>query len=87
MVGESEEEAVLLCKKSGILAGVPFFDEIFLQLGCTVKWHFTEGDYIETTSEKPKVKVATVTGKSRLLLLGERVALNTLARCSGIATQ
>ena len=31
--------------------------------------------------------VATVRGKARLLLLGERVALNLLARCSGIATK
>ena len=52
-----------------------------------VQWHFQEGDYIEPTKESPKVKVATVTGKARHLLLGERVALNTLARCSGIATQ
>lgn len=33
-----------------------------------------------------KTKVAIVRGKARQLLLGERVALNTLARCSGIAT-
>jgi nicotinate-nucleotide pyrophosphorylase (carboxylating) len=31
--------------------------------------------------------VATVRGKARFLLLGERVALNLLARCSGIATK
>jgi nicotinate-nucleotide pyrophosphorylase (carboxylating) len=33
-----------------------------------------------------KTKVAVVRGPARQLLLGERVALNTLARCSGIAT-
>jgi nicotinate-nucleotide pyrophosphorylase (carboxylating) len=38
------------------------------------------------TFEPIKV-VATVTGKARFLLLGERVALNLLARCSGIATK
>lgn len=37
--------------------------------------------------EGEKTKVATVSGTSRMLLLGERVALNTLARCSGIATK
>jgi hypothetical protein len=31
--------------------------------------------------------VAIVTGKARCLLIGERVGLNLLARCSGIATQ
>lgn len=37
------------------------------------------------TATNPKIKIATVTGPARCLLLGERVALNTLARCSGIA--
>lgn len=41
-----------------------------------------EGDRFE-----PVKHVATVRGKARLLLLGERVALNVLARCSGIATK
>ena len=35
----------------------------------------------------PKITVATVTGPARAILMGERVALNILARCSGIATQ
>jgi nicotinate-nucleotide pyrophosphorylase (carboxylating) len=41
-----------------------------------------EGDSFE-----PVKRVATVRGKARFLLLGERVALNVLARCSGIATK
>jgi len=41
-----------------------------------------EGDTFE-----PVKHVATVRGKARHLLLGERVALNLLARCSGIATK
>lgn len=36
---------------------------------------------------EPIKHVATVRGKVRHILLGERVALNTLARCSGIATK
>ena len=36
---------------------------------------------------EPVKHVATVRGKARHLLLGERVALNMLARCSGIATK
>lgn len=43
-----------------------------------------EGD--EVGKEK-KQQVATVRGPVRCLLLGERVALNILARCSGIATK
>ena len=36
---------------------------------------------------QPIKHVATVKGKARHLLLGERIALNILARCSGIATK
>ncbi|KAI9852550.1 MAG: hypothetical protein M1838_000418 [Thelocarpon superellum] len=81
VVGESEGEARLLGKSPGLLAGVPFFNEVFRQLGCSVEWHVHEGDAFE-----PIKHVATVRGPVRKILLGERVALNTLARCSGIAT-
>ncbi|XP_014552484.1 glycoside hydrolase family 16 protein [Bipolaris victoriae FI3] len=82
VVGEEMSEAKLLGKSEGIVAGVPFFDEVFRQLGCTVEWHVKEG-----TSFQPITHCATVRGPVRHLLLGERVALNTLARCSGIATK
>jgi len=36
---------------------------------------------------EPVKHVATVRGKARHILLGERIALNMLARCSGIATK
>ncbi|KAK4969829.1 nicotinate-nucleotide diphosphorylase (carboxylating) [Elasticomyces elasticus] len=86
VVGESPAEARLLAKSRGIIAGVPFFDEVFRQLGCTVEWHVQEGD--EVGAEKgAKQHCATVKGPVRCVLLGERVALNTLARCSGIATK
>ena len=47
-----------------------------------MEWHVKEGDTFE-----PVKHIATVKGKARFLLLGERVALNLLARCSGIATK
>ncbi|KAF3936870.1 hypothetical protein ABW19_dt0205700 [Dactylella cylindrospora] len=82
VVGEEESVATLYGKTPGVLAGVPFFDEVFTQLGCSVEWNMKEGEYFE-----PVKAVATVHGPARKLLLGERVALNTLARCSGIATK
>jgi nicotinate-nucleotide pyrophosphorylase (carboxylating) len=87
VVGSSPRTAQLLCKSPGILAGIPFFDEVFRQLECKVEWHHNEGDWIDPTSKGGNIKVATVTGPTRKLLLGERVALNTLARCSGVATK
>ena len=83
---------------------MPFFNEVFRQLGCTyvssytspsckarslsrsffsrVEWLIEEGSSIS-----PITQCAIARGPVRKLLLGERVALNTLARCSGIATR
>ncbi|WVQ62397.1 nicotinate-nucleotide diphosphorylase (carboxylating) [Kwoniella botswanensis] len=83
VVGEEEQEAILWGKSGGVLAGVPFFDEVFKQAECTVEWLLPEGSVIQP---KTKTKVAIVRGKARQLLLAERVGLNTLARCSGIAS-
>ncbi|TXT15963.1 hypothetical protein VHUM_00466 [Vanrija humicola] len=83
VVGEDEQEAILWGKSGGVVAGVPFFDEIFKYVNCTVEWLVPEGTVIP---DGEKTKVAVVRGKARDLLLGERVGLNLLARCSGIAT-
>lgn len=115
VVGESVREARLLCKSPGILAGVPFFNEVFRQLDCQVEWHVVEGTGINLPADSlvsgingvaalvddagarasagsssqgtALTQVATVRGAVRNILLGERVALNTLARCSGIASR
>ncbi|EXU98317.1 Nicotinate-nucleotide pyrophosphorylase [Metarhizium brunneum] len=88
VVGEVPRRATLLAKSPGILAGVPFFTEVFAQTGCSVEWHHAEGAPLDPSSSPGgKVQVATVAGPARGILLGERVALNTLARCSGVATQ
>lgn len=83
VVGEKQDTAVLLGKSAGVLAGVPFFDEVFKQLDCRVEWLAKEGDFISGK----RVEVAKVYGSARNLLLGERTALNMLARASGIATR
>jgi len=85
VVGDVERTATLYCKSAGVLAGEPFFTEVFAQLGCSVAWHFVEGSELEPGGAG-KLAVATVRGPARSLLLGERVALNTLSRSSGIAT-
>lgn len=87
VVGETQRKATLWGKSAGMIAGRPFFDEVFSQCGCTVEWHAKEGDDIDMSANGGKMKVATVTGPARGLLLGERVALNSLSRCSGIASR
>lgn len=86
VVGEVERTATLWAKSPGVLAGKPFFNEVFTQCGCTVEWHAEDGDFIDPAGAG-KTSVATVRGPARGVLLGERVALNTLARCSGVATR
>nr|POE48804.1 nicotinate-nucleotide pyrophosphorylase [carboxylating] [Quercus suber] len=87
VVGETPATAHLFAKSQGVLAGVPFASEIFTYLGCAIAWHAREGDIVGSGGRGGKQHVATVTGPTRHVLLGERVALNVLARCSGIATQ
>ena len=86
VVGDSERSATLFGKSAGILAGVPFFDEVFAQAGCTVEWDLKEGSLVNP-GPAGRIAVAIVTGPVRKLLLGERVALNMLSRCSGVATK
>ncbi|XP_042327638.1 nicotinate-nucleotide pyrophosphorylase [carboxylating] isoform X1 [Sceloporus undulatus] len=80
-VGDRQECAVLLCKSPGVMAGFPFFEAIFAEVGCSVEWLQSEGAWVE-----PITRVAEVRGQAKDLLLGERVALNCLGRCSGVAT-
>lgn len=43
-VGSRVVKARLLCKTPGtVLAGRPFFDAVFTELGCTVEWAHREG--------------------------------------------
>lgn len=86
VVGSDEKKAQLLMKSSGVFAGKPFVQKVFDMLGCTVEWDedtAVEGDYKDVTS---KVCIATVSGPVHQILRGERTALNTLSRCSGVAT-
>ncbi|KAI8642644.1 Quinolinate phosphoribosyl transferase [Parasitella parasitica] len=82
VVGEDEKMAILYCKAEGVVAGVPFFDEVFKQLDCRVEWACKEGDWLKPDG---KQEIARVYGRARHILLGERTALNIISRCSGIA--
>ena len=88
VVGTAPKSAQLLLKSPGVFAGKPFFDSVFEQLGCKVEWQpdAVEGTNYTDASGSNKVCLATVTGPVNNLLRGERTALNTLSRCSGVAT-
>lgn len=73
----------LIAKEDGILCGVQVFQRTFELLDPTidVAWNKQDGDHIANG-----IHVATVQGDIRVLLSGERTALNYLQHMSGIAT-
>lgn len=75
---------VLLIKQECVLAGIGVAFETFRQLDSTVTVSATrhDGDRCLVGDE-----VATIVGPARVLLAGERTALNFLQRMSGIATR
>ena len=73
----------LICKQDGIICGLEVFERTFkiLDARTWVKAHVKDGDKV-----KKGQLLADVVGDIRVLLSGERVALNYLQRMSGIAT-
>ena len=73
----------LIAKEDGIIAGLDVYARVFqiLDEKTEVHFNFKDGDAV-----KKGDLLATVSGDIRVLLSGERVALNYLQRMSGIAT-
>ncbi|MDD6061898.1 MAG: carboxylating nicotinate-nucleotide diphosphorylase [Oscillospiraceae bacterium] len=73
----------LLCKQDGVIAGLDVFARVFTLLDEQTKidFFFRDGDCV-----KAGQRMGVLTGDIRILLSGERTALNYLQRMSGIAT-
>ena len=73
----------LIAKEDGIIAGLDVYARVFqiLDEKTEVHFNFKDGDAVKKGN-----LLATVNGDIRVLLSGERVALNYLQRMSGIAT-
>lgn len=73
----------LICKEDGILCGLQVFERVFTLLDASVQttFFFHDGDRIHVGE-----KIGEIKGDIRILLSGERTALNYLQRMSGIAT-
>ncbi len=76
-------EVELICKQDGVLAGLAVFKRVFelLDKNTEFEFYFKDGDEV-----KNKDKIGVIRGDIRVLLSGERVALNYLQRMSGVAT-
>lgn len=76
-------EVELICKQDGIICGLQVFERVFTLLDDKVKVEFYAEDGEEV---KCGQLLAKLQGDIRVLLCGERTALNYLQRMSGVAT-
>lgn len=76
-------EVDLICKEDGVIAGLGVFKRVFelLDADTQVTFYCEDGDTVKNGQ-----KIGVVRGDIRVLLSGERTALNYLQRMSGIAT-
>lgn len=75
--------ADLICKEDGIICGLEVFARVFQLIDSDIEIDFKKQD---GDAVKKGELLATVTGDMRVILSGERTALNYLQRMSGIAT-
>lgn len=84
VMGERVEGRVqLICKQDGIICGLPVFERVFKILDASTQIGFCVNDGDKVAKGQ---LLAEVKGDIRVLLSGERTALNYLQRMSGIAT-
>jgi nicotinate-nucleotide pyrophosphorylase (carboxylating) len=76
-------EATFVAREGGVLAGTRAATEVYMQVDPALRlaWHKDDGDTVETGAALGRLH-----GSLRSILLGERVALNLLSHCSGIAS-
>lgn len=76
-------EVNLICKQDGVICGLHIFERVFTLLdeNTEVEFKAADGDKV-----KKGQLLAVVRGDIKVLLCGERTALNYLQRMSGIAT-
>ncbi|MGN5056143.1 carboxylating nicotinate-nucleotide diphosphorylase [Aeromonas veronii] len=75
--------ARVITREAGVFCGQPWVDEVFVQLGSEVKveWKVQDGEVLS-----PNQELFRLHGPARLLLTGERNALNFVQTLSGVAT-
>lgn len=76
-------EADLICKEDGVICGLQVFERVFKILDdeTSVEFYVKDGDQVSKGQLMAKLR-----GDVRVLLCGERTALNYLQRMSGVAT-
>jgi len=80
---DSQSIATIITREHGIFCGQMWAEEVFKQLGgeVNIEWHVQDGDTVE-----PNQTLCTLSGPSRILLTGERNAMNFIQTLSGCAS-
>lgn len=75
--------ARVITREAGVFCGQPWVDEVFVQLGgeVRVEWLVQDGELLS-----PNQELFRLHGPARVLLTGERNALNFVQTLSGVAT-
>jgi len=75
--------ATIITREDCVVCGVAWVDEVFQQLSeqVVIQWHVKDGDAVSSNTV-----LCEITGPARMLLTGERTALNFLQTLSGTAT-
>jgi len=81
---ENRSHAVVITREEGVFCGKRWVEEVFIQLAgddVTLTWHVADGDTVQ--ADQPLFELD---GSSRVLLTGERTALNFVQTLSGVAS-
>ncbi len=83
LLPDAADIAYLLCKEEAVVAGRPWFDACHRALDpeVTIDWRVHEGDRVQAGTV-----LATLSGRARALVSGERASLNFMQTLSGTAT-
>ena len=81
----SRSHATVITRENGVFCGKRWVEEVFIQLAgddVTIIWHVDDGDVINANQSLFELE-----GPSRVLLTGERTALNFVQTLSGVASK
>jgi len=79
----AKSTATIISREQAVICGTNWVNEVFRQLdpSITIDWQISDGDRV-----KPDQLLCTLSGNSRMLLTGERTALNFLQTLSSTST-
>ena len=81
---DARSHAVVITREDGVFCGKRWVEEVFIQIAgddVNITWHVADGDAVK--ADQPLVELE---GPSRILLTGERTALNFVQTLSRVAS-